>query len=205
MSSERKYLVIDTETSGLFDFTKPADADGQPRMASLAMIFLDAGLIITSEVHMFVKPVGWEMAAEAGAVNGLTNEHLQEVGIAVAEVLNQYVQAVDDGRIVVAFNAQFDTKVLRGELRRAQIDDRFEKTPTICTMRASTPVVKVPRKSGAGWKFPKLGEACAHFKIVNAGAHSALHDARACVEILRCLVALGECPEPAVYFAKERP
>lgn len=195
MSSERKYLVIDTETSGLFDFTKPADADGQPRMASLAMIFLDAGLIITSEVHMFVKPVGWEMAAEAGAV----------VGIAVAEVLNQYVQAVDDGRIVVAFNAQFDTKVLRGELRRAQIDDRFEKTPTICTMRASTDVVKVPRKTGRGWKFPKLGEACAHFKIVNADAHSALHDARACVEILRCLVALGECPEPAVYFAKERP
>ena len=25
-----KVLIIDTETSGLFDFSKPADAEGQP-------------------------------------------------------------------------------------------------------------------------------------------------------------------------------
>ena len=32
-----KYAVIDTETSGLFDFSKPAEAEGQPRLASLAI------------------------------------------------------------------------------------------------------------------------------------------------------------------------
>lgn len=200
-----KYLVIDTETSGLFDFSQPADAEGQPRMASIAIVWLDDELIITSEVQMFVKPEGWEMNEEAGKINGLTTEHLREVGIPIAEVLKHYTDAVDEGRIVVAFNSQFDTKVLRGEMRRAGVDDRFEKTPTICTMRASTNIVKAPKKTGAGYKFPKLHEACAHFKITNAGAHSALHDARACVDILRCLVALGECPEPAVYFAKEKP
>ncbi|MEY4951800.1 MAG: hypothetical protein RL299_224, partial [Pseudomonadota bacterium] len=35
------YLVIDTETSGLFDFKKPADDPSQPRLASLAMIWAD--------------------------------------------------------------------------------------------------------------------------------------------------------------------
>ncbi len=205
METPKRYLVIDTETSGLFDFAQPADADGQPRMASLAMIFLNAELATESEVQMFVRPDGWEMNPEAGAINGLTTEHLREVGIPIADILRLYVEAVDNGCIVVSFNAQFDTKVLRGELRRAKLDDRFEKTPTICTMRASTDIVKAPKKSGKGWKFPKLHEACAHFEINNEGAHSALHDARACAQILRYLSAMGACPEPAVYFAKEKP
>ena len=42
-----KYVVIDTETSGLFDFSKPADAEGQPRLASLAMVFLDQDMAET--------------------------------------------------------------------------------------------------------------------------------------------------------------
>jgi hypothetical protein len=34
------YVIIDTEGSGLFDFSKPADAEGQPRLAQLAMIYM---------------------------------------------------------------------------------------------------------------------------------------------------------------------
>ena len=32
-----KFVVLDTETSGLFDYCKPADADGQPRLAEIAL------------------------------------------------------------------------------------------------------------------------------------------------------------------------
>ncbi len=200
-----RYLIIDTETSGLFDFSKPADADGQPRMASIAMIVLDENLNEVSSVQHFVKPDGWELSAEVTAVHGLTNEHLNEVGIGVRPILEEYIGHVDAGMVVVAFNSQFDTKILRGELRRAQMDDRFEKTPTICTMRAATDLVKAPKKTGKGWKFPKLAEACAHFGITNEGAHSAMHDARACAEIMRKLVEVKALPEPQVYFAKESP
>jgi hypothetical protein len=35
------YLALDTEGSGLFDFTKPADAPGQPRLAAIGMILAD--------------------------------------------------------------------------------------------------------------------------------------------------------------------
>ena len=205
MSEPRKYLVIDTETSGLFDFSQPADADGQPRMASLAMIGLREDLTEDFAVQYFVKPEGWAMNEEAAKINGLSMEHLNEVGVSVRVLLDSYLGYVDDGHVVVAFNSQFDTKVLRGELRRAKLDDRFEKTPTICTMRASTDIVKMPKAGKPGYKFPKLAEACKHFGIVNEGAHSALHDARACAEILRRLVAMKRCPEPKVFFAKERP
>ena len=36
LKEAEKSVVIDTETSGLFDFSKPASAEGQPRMASIA-------------------------------------------------------------------------------------------------------------------------------------------------------------------------
>lgn len=200
-----KYVVIDTETSGLFDFSKPADADGQPRLASLAMVFLDEGMTETGRVHMLVKPDGWEMSEETAKINGLTMDILNEHGVPVAEAIAAYGSAIDEGCVVVAFNAQYDTKIMRGEMRRAEVDDRFERTPNICAMRALVDICQIPKKTGRGFKFPKLSEACAHFEIENEAEHSAKGDADACVVLLRKLHELGKLPEPAVYYAKVAP
>ena len=197
-----KYLVIDTETSGLFDFSKPADAEGQPRMASMAMIYLDEDLDVVDESMHYIKPVGWEMSEAVTKINGLTTDFLLKAGEPIESVLYEYVDAIDQGLILVAFNAQFDSKVLRGELRRAGIPDRFETTPNICTMRAATNICKIPKKTGYGFKFPKLAEACKFFNIKQEAEHTALDDARACVGVLKNLVALGLCPEPEVHHAK---
>jgi DNA polymerase III subunit epsilon len=197
------FVVIDTETSGLFDFSKPADADGQPRLAHLAMITLDAELNEIAAADYFVKPDGWVMGDEAQRVNGLTMEFLAEKGLPISEVLAIYIEAIDKGFVVVTFNAQFDTKVMRGELRRAGIDDRFERTPNICVMRALTDVCCIPKANGRGFKFPKLSQAMAHFGIEQRGAHSADGDARAALELFRKLRELAKCPEPAVHFAKD--
>ncbi len=200
-----KYAVIDTETSGLFDFSKPADADGQPRLASLAIILLDEKLAETARQDMLIKPDGWEMTPEVIKINGLTNERLKAEGIPIAEALDVYTKIVDQGYVIVAFNAQFDTKVVRGELRRAGLPDRFETTPNICVMRASTELVKMPKKSGGGYKFPKLSEACVHFGIKQSDVHSAMGDAVAAMEVFRALKERGACPDPEVHYATNRP
>ncbi len=200
-----KYAVVDTETSGLFDFSKPADAEGQPRLAQFAAITLDDSLEQVDCREMLVKPDGWKMHPDAAAVNGLSDAQLAHDGVPVEQVLEYYTKLIDDGYVIVAFNAQFDTKMMRGELRRAEMDDRFEQTKNICTMRASTEVCKVPKKNGKGFKFPKLAEACAFFKIEQEAKHSALGDARACVQILRKLKELGVLPEPEVHYAKNQP
>src|ERR1700731_1359719 len=70
------YAVIDTETSGLFNFALPADAEGQPRLAHLAMIFVDAYLQEETVVDLLVKPEGWTMPPEVAAINHLPNELL---------------------------------------------------------------------------------------------------------------------------------
>ena len=201
-----QYVIIDTETSGLFDFAKPADAEGQPRMAALGIILLHEDLSVSSEQLYFIKPDGWKMSVEAGAVNRLTDEILAETGVPVAEALNAYAKLVDEGFVIVAFNAQFDTKVLRGEMRRAGIDDRFERTPNICLMRALTDVCRIPKKKGGGFKFPKLAEACAHFKIEQPEAHGALTDARSAMRLLLAMKEAGiPIPEPEVHYAKVKP
>lgn len=200
-----KYLVIDTETNGLFDFTKPADAPGQPRLANLAMILLNEELETEASYNFFIKPDGWTIPPEAEAVHGITLADLEEKGVPVKEVLEAYSDFILKGYAVAAFNAQFDVKQMRGELRRAGMPDLFEKTQNICLMRAATDVVKAPKKTGKGYKFPKLSEACEFFKIPQPAAHSALGDAESAVAILKALQALARLPLPEVHFAKEKP
>lgn len=173
-----KYAIIDTETSGLFDFSKPADADGQPRLAHLAMILVKDEPTVEHLLEFYVKPDGWEIGAEVSALNGLTTEKLLQIGKPLSEAVEAYAKIIDDGYVIVAFNAQYDTKVMRGEMRRLNVDDRFERTRNICVMRALINICQIPKKKGGGYKFPKLGVK---------------------------LQELGALPEPAVHYAKNPP
>jgi DNA polymerase III subunit epsilon len=189
-------LVIDTETNGLFDFSKPADAPGQPRLASLAMLALMDDTV-WMKVHAYVRPDGWEMSPETTAINGLTTEKLAAQGLPVADLLRLYGMMLDQGYVVVAFNASFDLKVMRGELRRAKMADRYEDTPYFCPMVALVDVCQLPKPSGKrGYKFPKLSEAMAHFGLPQTGAHSALKDAESALALFREMKKRGLSVEP---------
>lgn len=202
-----KYLIIDTETSGLFDFSKPADADGQPRLCGLTMIPVDqdTGFEVTDGYTVLIQPSGWTISPEITAINGLTTEKCAAEGVPVREALQAYTSLVLDGHVVVAYNAQFDTKVMRGEFRRAGMDDLFEQTPNICVMRAckSLGVEKAGPKKGG---FPKLSDACRHFFGKEpAEQHTSLADATSCLLVFKRLHEAGKLPQPEVHYAKNRP
>lgn len=193
-----KYLVIDTETSGLPNYALPADHADQPWLAELAMIRVDEDLNIEAEHAYLVKPDGWVLSEEAAAVNGLSMQRLEEDGLPLRLVLEAYTAAIREGRAVVAHNAQHDCKIMRGSLRRTGMDDLYAETPNYCTMRKATGyVVKADGKRG----WPKLSDACAHFKIPQPEKHSALADATACLEVLRWLRKLGIAIDPQVHPA----
>ena len=186
-----QFCIIDTETSGLFDWSRPADAEGQPRLASLALILLRGDLSLEAEIGVLVRPEGWSMGEDAQRVHGLSNERLLKEGIPVRYALALYLTALNEGRVIVAHNTQYDTKIMRGELRRLGLPDEHERTRTICTMRSLTDVCKLPKARG-GYKFPRLSEAC---EIVlsrpHVDAHGALPDARACVDLFRVMRERG--------------
>lgn len=199
-----RYVIIDTEGSGLFQFkdksgaSVPADAPGQPRMAELVMIYVGPApdFLVEREYHVYIRPEGWEMQPGATAVNGLTDEFLRANGVSVLDALAEFVHAIGvERRVVVAFNAQHDLKQIRAELRRANLNDMFEQTRNICAMRASKDVMQVN-------KGYKLADACRYFGVTHEGAHTALGDTMACLEVFRKLWALGRLPEAAVHYAK---
>lgn len=205
-----KYCIFDTETTGLFLFKDPvtgapipADDPRQPRLAHLNMILVDESLEEEDEIDLFVKPDGWEMPEEAGAVNGLTTQFLEENGEPIEDVLDLYSNVVTAGYIMVAFNAQFDCKMMRGELRRAGRPDLFDQTPNICAMRAA--MALGVKKAGGGRGFPKLTDCAAHLGLVIDDAHSAKGDTRATLALFRHLHAVGALPEPKVHFAAVPP
>lgn len=204
-----KYAVIDVETNGLFRYRDEqgnglrADAPGQPRVAHFTMIRLNEKFEREDVVDALIKPDGWTIdGTEAGRVNGLTDAVLNEKGIPILGPITEYAEAIDEGRVIVAFNAAFDLKCGRAEFRHAKMDDRFEKTLAICVMKAMTDICRIDRmRPGGGFKQPKLSEACEHFGITNRQAHSALGDAEAAEEILRRLHAMGKLPEPRLEYA----
>ncbi|MEW5421915.1 hypothetical protein HNS03_08340 [Amorphus sp. 3PC139-8] len=87
-----RYAVIDTETSGLFDFKLPADAVGQPRLAHLASIYVDENAEVLDRKDFYVRPDGWRMSAKATEINGLTTEFLRENGVPIGGVLDRQAQ-----------------------------------------------------------------------------------------------------------------
>lgn len=205
-SQKPHYVIFDTETTGLFDFKAPADAAGQPRMASFGAIIADFDMNEIERVSFFIKPDGWSIeGTEAAKVNGLTDAFLEENGVPVSTVLDLWNRWLDAGLTMIAFNVTFDTKVMRAELRRAGLPDRFEDTATFCAMKALKPYAAagLPIK-GAG--FVKLEAACAHFGITNSKAHDALADAEAAFHIMRHLMRDGRidgAPAPSAESASD--
>ena len=190
------YICIDTEGSGLFDFKKPADAPGQPRMAALGLILVNAELEIEAEHGFLIKPEGWvfDDASDAAKINGLTHALLEAEGVDVRIPLRLYGDAIDQRRVVVGFNVPHDLKTLRAEARHVGFPDRYMQTRHICTMQGCRQLVDARTTDGRK-KAPKLAEACAFFGIDQGDAgHTGMGDARSALEILRRLKAAGQFP-----------
>lgn len=191
------YLVIDTESDGLFDWGKAADAEGQPRLASIGMIFVSRNFEIEREEDWLIRPETWRFDnnSEAARVNGLTHERLVAEGIQVTKALELYAAGIDVGRTVIGFNITHDLKLMRSELRFAGINDRYLKTRSLCMMWATRAIVGATDARGKV-KIPSLQEACAFFGIEQPKAHSALADARSAYQLMLKLVERGALPEP---------
>jgi DNA polymerase III subunit epsilon len=193
------YIVLDTETSGIMDFKKPADAPGQPRVCSVGLILVREDLSVESESEHLIKPDGWvfDNNSEAAKINGMTQERLEAEGVDIKDVLRAYGDAIDAKRIVVGHNCSFDMKMMRAELRFAGFPDRYMQTRSLCTMWGSKDIVGIPAKNGRGFKIPKLIEACEFFGIEQPAKHTALADARSALELLRKMRDMGKMPRYA--------
>ncbi len=209
-----KYLVIDTETNGLMDYKRPADAPGQPRLAEFAGLLVDDAGEIEQEYQRYIRPPmledgpEWLMTEETTAINGITNQALWNDGVPVEEVLNWYATHILSGRAIVAFGAQFDCKFMRAEFRRAAMDDLFERTPNICLMRSAKPFAsqigrEIVKADGSNKGWPKLSDFAAFCGVpMGSKEHGGLEDARVAALCFRYMLDNGFEAIPEVHTSK---
>ena len=187
-------LFWDTETTGMFDFKKPSDAEGQPRMIQIAALLVNDAKQMMSCFSLLIKPDGWIVPAEATAISGIVTEDCEKFGVPIDHAMEAFWLALSVADMTVAHNHSFDQKVIRGEAKRMQSgapylgplrEWRDNLKPQFCTMQMATERCKLPKASGrAGYKWPKLEEA---YEILcgkkMTGAHDAWTDARACAAV----------------------
>ena len=183
-----KYLIFDTETTGLPKTREPAEARPQnwPHLVSLSWVLLDTDTNkICKQRHSVIRPDKWTIPDESVRIHGITQEMALGIGVDLFEAVNEMLCEPCDAW--VAHNLEFDMGVIVNAVLW-DLDLRFPVTPQkkLCTMRLSKNVCKIP--GTYGYKFPKLKELYEHaFKHppLETHLHNSLYDARILTEVIQ--------------------
>lgn len=207
MASSSTALVFDTETTGRADFNLPPSHPSQPDLVQLGMLLVDTKTWETrSQVSMLVRTrPGVTIERGAEDTHGISLEDCRRYGVDPDIAVRMFLELYERADVVVAHNLSFDAAVMEAALgrTRALMNGRSENyfdtmisigrpgdnKQRVCTMKASTDLLKLPSRFGSGYKWPSLAEA--HRYVAEEeleGGHDALVDAKACLGIFRLLV-----------------
>lgn len=171
------YVFVDTETTGL---VKPEGTklELQPRMTEIAAIVLDEDLEITQEYNQLINP-GIPLPEIITKITGITDAMLKDQPT-FGEIFADIVPMFHGKKYLVAHNASFDQSIIYFDVLRAGKQFNFPWPPeTYCTVEQSLFI--------KGYRL-KLGEI---YKLATGkeikGAHRAINDTRATVEVFRWL------------------
>lgn len=203
------WLVHDTETTG-FPSNKVSNVDPEQ-----SVVVQHAAVLVCSKTFREVATL--ELIIDNGVfikdflvdIHGVSTDLAKQVGMTPFLAYTMFLALVEkaDGRVVVAHNAKFDKDMTNIMLDRAGLgqDNVFGEVQHLCTMELAAPWVKCPPtqkqlKAGfTGYKNPNLSEAL--FGLTGKthdGAHNAMNDVRACIDILKTIIELknsGITPE----------
>jgi DNA polymerase III epsilon subunit-like protein len=196
LTQDRNFLFFDCETTGLprSRYFSPDDVDGWPRLVQIAWTHYDLRGNPEDVRSHIVRPDGFMIPADATKIHGITHAHALRVGRELAEVLDEFLEAVErPGTTLVAHNLDYDRGVLGGELVRRNRSLRFLEMAGICTMKSTTEICRLPRPGGGfGFKWPTLEELHTYvFGHSYEGAHDAAADIGACARAFFKLLEAG--------------
>jgi len=188
-----KALIFDTETTGMVQFRKPPEAPDQPDLIQLGMLLVDTSDWQPRARHSMLVQLrdGARIEPAAHEAHGISEDDCARYGVPAIVACSLFNQACLQADLVVAHNLSFHTSIMKTALHRlGNKPHRLEGRRLVCTKEASTDVLKLPGKYG--YKWPTLAEAYRHYTGLEIdGAHDALVDTEACLEVFRGLVQEG--------------
>lgn len=201
----KKIVFFDTETTGLPIWNEPSDSEGQPHLTQIGALVVHAETReVLSSIDLTIRPAGWEIPKEVSAINQLTTDYCKAIGVNERLALEVFLDLIADAKTIIAHNSSFDQRIIRIAMKRygysdAELIEWEDKELHQCTMRDAHPIMGLKRNGKP--KSPSLSEAYEHFtgKPLE-GAHTALADARGCMEVYFAMQDLANAKEPVINF-----
>lgn len=207
---------FDTETTGLPEKGKSSVDPCQPKLVQLGAKQVD---LLTREeygsIDVIVYPDGWQIPIEASNVHRITQDIAERCGIYLEHAVLPWRDMVAVSNAVIAHNLWFDKLIM--ERASAMVDLKLnqdvvapwtEAQALHCTMMKLTPIVKKMAKRPMhpkDYKWPKLIEAYRFFFNRDfSGAHNAMVDVDAMIEVFFRSIDLGLYAEDPVFGAVPR-
>lgn len=192
------FVVIDFETTGI--------EPGTDRIVEVGLACFDDGVATVTQ-NWLVNP-GMPIPETATQVHGITDE-MVKAEPRFEEVWPQ-IRPLLEGRLPVAYNANFDKRMLLAELERAGEPTWGTHLPP--SMQGEVewidPLVWA-RELSEESQSARLGEVCARLGIALENAHRAMHDAEAAGKVLLALAprmprTYGELIRVQVRYAAQQ-
>ena len=166
-SSHASFAVVDVETTGLrFD---------RDQILQIAVVLQDWTAHPTSVWSTYVRPSQfWSRDLGPQHVHGISRRKLI-FAATTAQAMQKFAQ-LTSGRIIVAHNAEFDTKFLQTAALENHVDLNW--AGVLCTLKLSRALD--PKRE----QTHKLSTLCEKYGVALDQAHHAEHDARATAKVL---------------------
>jgi DNA polymerase-3 subunit epsilon len=189
--TELDLVAIDTETTG-----RDPEVD---RIVEIACVRYRGGVVIERKSWL-VNP-GRPIPQEASDVHGITDDAVKDA-TSFAGVVAELLVAIK-GAVPVAYNAEYDRKVLHAELARENLS--FEDPPPALRRNIEwiDPLVWA-REIQKNEKSRALSEVAERLGVALEGAHRAANDAEATLHVLSHFLREPRVPKTYGAFVQEQ-
>ncbi|HMA96965.1 MAG TPA: 3'-5' exonuclease [Polyangiaceae bacterium] len=188
---ELEIVSIDTETTGRDPLND--------RIVEIAAVIWHRGEIKSR--HSWLINPGCPIPAETVAVHGIDDEAVKDCP-AFAELAGE-IASVLNGRVPLAYNAEFDLKFIHQEYARTQVE--LLRVPPALRRGVEwlDPLVWA-RELQKYEKSKALGEVCSRLGIELTNAHRATNDAEAAMHVFACFAKDTRVPKTYAAFVQEQ-